>query len=555
MAAKRKASGQSLKALSFEGERDRGSANAIGRRLRPGCHATGGSGGTKAPSTEAATAPGSSSGPKWPIPGSTTVLDEPRPWENASRKSGPNPSVLAPQAKVTGHRTSARWAKASWENEWAKTWDSCSRRHRRRMPPPSSGGESVVDVGGECRWIDPVEGGLAGEVGERLTARAEHLAPPEGPGRQGVALEERSQGLVFGVDDRLEAVQRGEGAGSSFLGQKNGGAPTRMAEPVGTFETELVDDGEHVGGEAVPVEVSIRGRVRGAMGALVESDAMELPPQVLGHGGEHGAAEPGGMGEKERRPVSTEVVVRDAESVRRGDPTGGRHGPEGIMMWREVLVLGHPGGRYRVPTRGRSPGRIRPDGLTPLSEPSRQGVCNTGAPHLTPGSRGPSAADGRGVTSQRLAWRGGLLFEGEDSGGHRVAISGDATREGVKPSDLLPLSLAACLSYDVVEVLRKKRQDLRSMEVTVSSEQEDAAPWRFVRVVLRFEVGGVVDISAARRALELAEKNCPVLATVTPTVRVVTSIEVTAPLVIAPHSRVVPGVRVAFTFRLPGVHF
>jgi uncharacterized OsmC-like protein len=48
------------------------------------------------------------------------------------------------------------------------------------------------------------------------------------------------------------------------------------------------------------------------------------------------------------------------------------------------------------------------------------------------------------------------------------------------------------------------------------------------------QVGGVVDLSAARRALELAEKNCPVLATISPAVRVETSIEVTGPRVIAP---------------------
>lgn len=99
--------------------------------------------------------------------------------------------------------------------------------------------------------------------------------------------------------------------------------------------------------------------------------------------------------------------------------------------------------------------------------------------------------------------------------------------EGAKPSDLLPLSLAACLSYDVVEVLRKKRQGFDTLEVIVSSEQEDVSPRRFVRIAPRFEVGGDVDPGAARRALELAEKNCPVLATVAPTVRVETAIEVT----------------------------
>ncbi len=132
----------------------------------------------------------------------------------------------------------------------------------------------------------------------------------------------------------------------------------------------------------------------------------------------------------------------------------------------------------------------------------------------------------RGASTQRLVWLGGLSFEGEDSWGHRVAISGDASHEGAKPSDLLPLSLAACLSYDVVEVLRKKRQDLHRLDVVVDCEQEEASPWRFLRMVLRFEVTGAVDPGAARRSLELAEKNCPVLATLAATVRVETVIEV-----------------------------
>ena len=39
-----------------------------------------------------------------------------------------------------------------------------------------------------------------------------------------------------------------------------------------------------------------------------------------------------------------------------------------------------------------------------------------------------------GVTPQRLVWRGGLSFEGEDTWGHRVAISGESGVEGSKPS-------------------------------------------------------------------------------------------------------------------------
>jgi putative redox protein len=129
--------------------------------------------------------------------------------------------------------------------------------------------------------------------------------------------------------------------------------------------------------------------------------------------------------------------------------------------------------------------------------------------------------------TQRLEWRTGLLFDGEDSRGYHLPVSGDPELAGAKPSDLLPLSLAACLAYDVVVVLRKKRQDLRRLTAVVQSEQEDVAPQRFTRIDVRFEVAGRVEVAAAVRALELAQKNCPVLASIASGVDVAVSIVVT----------------------------
>ena len=131
-----------------------------------------------------------------------------------------------------------------------------------------------------------------------------------------------------------------------------------------------------------------------------------------------------------------------------------------------------------------------------------------------------------GTGSQRLTWHGGLAFEGEDSWGHRIPISGEPSTEGAKASDLLALSLAACLAYDVVVVLEKKRQVVRALEVLLTSEQDDTDPWRFRAITVRFLVTGEVDERAAARALELAEKHCPVMASITPAVVVHTSITV-----------------------------
>ena len=128
--------------------------------------------------------------------------------------------------------------------------------------------------------------------------------------------------------------------------------------------------------------------------------------------------------------------------------------------------------------------------------------------------------------TERLVWHGGQLYRGQDSRGFDLAISGDPAVAGAKPSDLLPLALASCLAYDVVVVLQKKRQELRSLVVTVQSEQEDVPPLRFLRIAVSFEVSGVIEQAAAARALELAEKNCPVRASLSPAVDVVTAIAV-----------------------------
>jgi putative redox protein len=128
--------------------------------------------------------------------------------------------------------------------------------------------------------------------------------------------------------------------------------------------------------------------------------------------------------------------------------------------------------------------------------------------------------------SQRLVWERGLSFEGEDSRGFHLAISGDPEIEGAKPSDLLPLALASCLAYDVVVVLRKKRQELRSLEVLLHSLQDDDPPLRFLRITVSFEVHGTIETAAADRALELAEKNCPVMASISPDIEIITSITV-----------------------------
>jgi putative redox protein len=115
----------------------------------------------------------------------------------------------------------------------------------------------------------------------------------------------------------------------------------------------------------------------------------------------------------------------------------------------------------------------------------------------------------------RLRWTGERLqFIGEPGYGDPVDIGGDREGPGAKPADLLPLSLAACTAYDVVEILRKQRQDLRGLEAVVTSTQDAEPPWAFRAIDVAWIVTGDVDPRKAERAVSLAEgKYCAVAAT------------------------------------------
>src|SRR5213592_4832460 len=114
-----------------------------------------------------------------------------------------------------------------------------------------------------------------------------------------------------------------------------------------------------------------------------------------------------------------------------------------------------------------------------------------------------------------LVWTGDRIqFVGTTSYGDPVLVGGDREGPGAKPSDLLPLSLAACTAYDVVEILRKQRQDLHRLDVTVQSTQDPDPPWTFRAMHVRFVLTGPVEKEKAEKAVDLAEtKYCATAAT------------------------------------------
>lgn len=115
-----------------------------------------------------------------------------------------------------------------------------------------------------------------------------------------------------------------------------------------------------------------------------------------------------------------------------------------------------------------------------------------------------------------------LHFVGENEAG--LAIDMDSSSEGAGPSPmtLVLMSLAGCSGMDVISIMRKKRQDVRSFEVVAHGTRGEEYPRPFTAIRLEFRFAGVgIDPAACERSIELSrDRYCPVWAMLKPTVEI-----------------------------------
>ncbi len=119
------------------------------------------------------------------------------------------------------------------------------------------------------------------------------------------------------------------------------------------------------------------------------------------------------------------------------------------------------------------------------------------------------------MAKANVTWFGGKKFVGTDSTNHSVVLSTPDEGIGMKPSEMMLVALAACTSVDVVEILQKKRLDLRGLEVGVTAEQDAEPPWAFRKIHLTYIISGQgIKPKDAEQAIQLSEdKYCSVAAT------------------------------------------
>ncbi len=120
----------------------------------------------------------------------------------------------------------------------------------------------------------------------------------------------------------------------------------------------------------------------------------------------------------------------------------------------------------------------------------------------------------------------GLQFVGEASSGHALVMDGDpkfgGTDTAVRPTELLLIGLGGCSGMDVISILKKKKQDVRGLEINVKGDKATSYPQKFTDITIEFVVTGrAVSEDAVKRAVDLSmEKYCSVKATLEGSARI-----------------------------------
>ena len=81
---------------------------------------------------------------------------------------------------------------------------------------------------------------------------------------------------------------------------------------------------------------------------------------------------------------------------------------------------------------------------------------------------------------------------------------------GSRPMELMLMGLGGCTAFDVVEILRKGRQQIDNVEISLNARRADSVPAVFEEITIHFVIfGTAIDEGRVRRAIALtAEKYC-----------------------------------------------
>jgi len=123
-------------------------------------------------------------------------------------------------------------------------------------------------------------------------------------------------------------------------------------------------------------------------------------------------------------------------------------------------------------------------------------------------------------------WTDKERFLGIATSGHQIVIDAAKEKTANSPMELVLIGLCGCTAYDVVSILRKKREPFTSLEVHAQAERAPHPPSVYTEIKLVYRIAGRVSHKAVEDAVRLSkDKYCSVSAMLQKTAKITSEIE------------------------------
>jgi putative redox protein len=120
------------------------------------------------------------------------------------------------------------------------------------------------------------------------------------------------------------------------------------------------------------------------------------------------------------------------------------------------------------------------------------------------------------MAQSRVVLVDGMQFVGTADSGHAVVMDAPASvggsNTGQTPMELLLSAFGGCSGMDVISIMRKKKQNVKRLEIHVEGEKAEGHPKKYTALHIEYTVAGKgISEDSLKRAIDLSlEKYCSV---------------------------------------------